>query len=65
MNAEDSRKRRRASGSTFAMPVAIAFISLVGLIAALVGDGIFNMLSWIALAAVNGVIAWALLARRK
>ena len=39
-------------------PTLIALITLVGLIAALVGDGWHDVLSWAALGVPVAVIAW-------
>lgn len=64
MNA-GSGKRSDGSGSTFAMPAMIAALSLIGLVAALVGDGVFDLLSWVALGSVVGTIAWAISKPRK
>ncbi|RAK52748.1 hypothetical protein DJ018_11205 [Phenylobacterium deserti] len=44
---------------TFALPLAIAVASLVGLVSALVGDGAWNAVSWLALAAPVAAVAWA------
>lgn len=58
---------RRAPGSlarVFAAPAAIAAVSLVGLVSALLGDGLRDWISWAALAVPLIVIAWALKARR-
>lgn len=43
---------------TWQTPIIIALITLVGLIAALVGDGWHDALSWAALAVPVGLIAW-------
>lgn len=48
----------------FAIPLAIAAISLVGLVSALLGDGLKDWISWAALATPLVVIAWAARARR-
>jgi len=48
---------------TFRIPAMIALASLVGLISALIGDGIFDAVSWTAFVAVLGVILWALFFR--
>jgi hypothetical protein len=48
----------------FAIPLVVAVLSLFGLIAALVGDGVWNVVGWIALGASVAVLAWALVARR-
>lgn len=49
--------------STFAVPALIGAASLVGLVAALVGDGWMDALSWLGLGAPVAAVAWAM-ARR-
>lgn len=49
---------------TFAAPLVIGLASLVGLVAALLGDGINNLISWIGLAVPILAIAWAWTRRR-
>lgn len=49
---------------TFAIPTAIAIISIVGLLGALVGDGWLDAISWAGLLVPLLVIAWALRYRR-
>jgi hypothetical protein len=44
--------------SIFALPLLLAFVTAIGLISALLGDGIWNLLSWIALVTPVVVIAW-------
>ena len=44
---------------TFGVPVVIALASIIGLLSALIGDGAFDVVSWIALGAVIGVVIWA------
>lgn len=46
-------------GAIFRVPLAIALLSAVGLVAALTGDGWLDMLSWITLSAPPLVILWA------
>jgi len=48
----------------WAAPIAIAAVSLVGLVAALLGDGLNDWISWIGLAVPLVVIVWARLKRR-
>ena len=48
----------------FAAPAAIALLSIVGLVAALLGDGVYDILSWIGLLVPVLAIAWALRFRR-
>ena len=43
---------------TFRAPLLLALMSSVGLLAALIGDGVFDLLSWLALGCVPAVIAW-------
>jgi hypothetical protein len=47
----------------WAAPAAIAVVSLVGLVAALLGDGLNDWVSWIGLAVPLVVIVWARLRR--
>jgi hypothetical protein len=42
-------RNHRTLGQIFALPILIAFFSTVGLIAALVGDGWWDRLSWFSL----------------
>src|SRR5690606_24298275 len=60
-------RRRRAGMSRSAQlwqifrgPLAIAVLSVVGLLAALVADGWMDVVSWVALAVPPLVIVWAL-----
>lgn len=48
----------------FAAPIVVAAISIVGLVTALLGDGVMDAISWIALLVPLAVIAWALRYRR-
>lgn len=52
-----SPRRRGGMRQVFAVPAAIALASLVGLVSALLGDGVFNVVSWLALASIIGVAA--------
>ncbi|WP_414901754.1 hypothetical protein ACMT1E_01365 [Sphingomonas flavalba] len=52
-------KRHQSNRAIFAAPVVIAAVSLFGLVAALTGDGLRDMASWIGLAVPVAVIAWA------
>lgn len=60
--------RRRSSHQSmtaiFAMPLFIAVLSAVGLVAALTGDGWRDCLSWAGLAVPVLVVAWAMQVRR-
>ncbi|WP_458757017.1 hypothetical protein ACSVBT_14715 [Afipia sp. TerB] len=43
------RSRRQTLGQIFAAPLVIGALSVIGLISALVGDGIWDGLSWLTL----------------
>ena len=47
----------------FRVPSILALVSLVGLVAALVGDGLLDLLSWVALGIPVVVIFLALVGR--
>ena len=63
MTGETGQKRRSRT-ATFTTPTLIALFSLIGLIAALAGDGLFDWLSWFALATPVIAVAWAIAMRR-
>jgi hypothetical protein len=42
-------RRHRTLGQIFAAPIVIGALSVVGLVAALVGDGWWDALSWLSL----------------
>ena len=65
-----SLESRRGPGpqrlrTILAWPCAIALLSLIGLVSALTGDGLRDLLSWAALAVPVGAIAWAWRYRRR
>jgi uncharacterized membrane protein len=43
----------------------IAGVSAVGLLAALLGDGLLNLVSWLALALPLAIVVWAWTAKRQ
>ncbi|WP_370335120.1 hypothetical protein [Parvularcula marina] len=49
----------------FAVPALLAVFSLIGLIAALVGNGVYDALSWLTLAAPIIAILWAMTTKRR
>lgn len=57
-------KRRASLRRIFAIPLAIALLSLLGLASALTGDGWRDALSWIGLAVPVLAVGWAFHARR-
>ena len=51
-------RRRSLWWSVFRVPLLLAAVTAFGLISALLGDGVWNALSWTALAVPLGVITW-------
>jgi len=43
-------KNRRTLGQIFAAPLAVGVLSTVGLLSALIGDGWWDVVSWLSLA---------------
>ena len=60
-----SRRGRLSLRQVFAAPLALAILSTVGLISALVGDDIWDVLSWLTLAVPVAVILWYWMRRRR
>ena len=56
---------RKTPWQIFATPTLIALLSLVGLLAALLGNGVFDWVSWVGLAAPVVIVGWAMKARRR
>lgn len=48
----------------FAVPAVVAVLSLFGLVAALIGDGVWDAAGWLTLGVSVVVLVWALVARR-
>lgn len=59
-----SRARPRSTREIFAIPLGIAVASLVGLVAALMGDGPPDWLAWATLALPVAAVWWSLRHRR-
>lgn len=59
-----SRARRGAS-SPFVAPAWITLASLVGLVSALMGDGLFNLVSWLVFAALVALAIRAWIKRER
>jgi hypothetical protein len=55
---------RQSATAIFAVPLLIAVLTSVGLVAALTGDGWRDGLSWAGLAAPVLAVAWAMKVRR-
>lgn len=62
--ARRSNAVSRPLRTIFAMPALIAAVTLVGLVAALLGNGLLDLMSWAALLVPVTVIGWALICRR-
>lgn len=50
--------RRHSTSRIWTAPAALGLASVVGLVAALLADGIGDVVSWLALAAPVAVIGW-------
>lgn len=55
--------RRQTTRQIFAVPLVLAILSIIGLVSALVGDGMWDGLSWIALAIPIALCGYFLLKR--
>jgi hypothetical protein len=54
MTADKGREgpaARRSLWRVYATPICVGVVSLIGLVAALVGDGIYDIIGWLGLAA--------------
>lgn len=58
-----SAERPLSAFRVFGIPVVLMLVSAVGLVAALIGDGAWDALSWLGLGAPVAVIAWYLCRR--
>lgn len=65
MNSTAPTKRDHTPGRIFALPLLIAVLSLVGLIAALLGDGVMHGVAWLGLTAPVAAAGWAMRKRRR
>lgn len=54
------RSRTLSLGAIFFVPLIIALFSLIGLVAALLDDGVYDLLSWLGLTVPVAVIACSL-----
>lgn len=50
---------------SYRVPALMALASLIGLIGALIGDGLFDAVSWLAFGAIMITVVWAFVFRRK
>jgi hypothetical protein len=54
----DADRRPARYGSVFARPIALGLLGVIGLASALVGDNLWDALSWAALTAPILIIIW-------
>lgn len=54
------RPRARPLSQIFAMPLALGIVSTIGLVAALVGDDVWDAIGWIGLGIPLAVTMWCL-----
>ena len=57
------RPRQSNFWKVFGIPLAIGLLSAAGLFAALLGDGLWDSLSWVGLGIPAAIGTWALLKR--
>lgn len=62
---QNQRAAKRSLTAIFAIPAAIAAFSLFGLISALTGDGLRDILSWLGLGIPVVIASWAWWRREK
>lgn len=60
-----SRAHPKHGRHIYRVPALIALASMIGLISALIGDGVFDAISWLALGAIIGTVIWAFAFRWK
>ncbi len=65
MTRRSNPQSRQSLWAIFILPAIIALFSLVGLVAALLDDGVYDLLSWLALGVPVAVIVWSLRWRRQ
>jgi membrane protein implicated in regulation of membrane protease activity len=65
MNAKPLRPVRQSLGAIFFLPGIIAAVSCAGLVSALIGDGVWDGLSWLTLSAPIAIVLWFAFRRRK
>jgi hypothetical protein len=58
------RRKPSSLRRVFVLPGLIALVSLIGLISALLGDGLNDWISWIGLSVPLAALLWARLRRR-
>ena len=61
---ESFQRTGRSWKQVFGIPIVLGILSAIGLISALLGDDIWNALSWLALGVPCAVIVWYWFGRR-
>lgn len=59
MSRMQPRKHRQSLSRVFAIPIVIAVLSIIGLVSALTGDGVRDIISWLTLAVPIAAAGWA------
>jgi hypothetical protein len=59
------RPKRQSLGAIFLVPAVLAVLTCVGLVSALLGDDLWDGLSWLTLSVPIAVVAWYALVRRR
>ena len=64
MSAHDLQRMPRSLAQIFAVPLLLGVLTTIGLVTALVGDGIWDGLSWLTLGVPIAVCLYCLARRR-
>ena len=64
MSIRESQSTSRSLRRIWEVPLLLAVLSVAGLVSALVGDDLWDALSWVTLAVPLVVAAWAIWMRR-
>ena len=59
-----SKPGHQSLTAIFAIPLVVGVLSLFGLVAALIGDGVWDVVGWVTIGICLVVLVWALIARR-
>ena len=59
------RPKRQSLGAIFLVPAILAALTCVGLVSALLGDDLWDGLSWLTLSVPIAVVVWYALVRRR
>jgi hypothetical protein len=59
-----SSRQPRGTWTIFAVPLLLAVLTLLGLVVGLTGEGVRDLIAWLLLTPVPGVLVWAWFRRR-